>query len=42
MPIRPRSVNAKDYDKVKYAILTLNRASRKARERRRNMGTLDR
>ncbi|KAI0814905.1 ARM repeat-containing protein [Irpex lacteus] len=30
-----QSLNAKDYDKVKYAILTLHRASRKARDRRR-------
>ncbi|KAJ7630843.1 armadillo-type protein [Roridomyces roridus] len=30
-----RAVNDKEYDKVKYAILGLNRASRKARERRR-------
>jgi len=36
-----RAVNDKLYDKVKYAILALNRASRKARERRR-AGALDR
>ncbi|KAJ7900248.1 armadillo-type protein [Mycena olivaceomarginata] len=36
-----RAVNDKEYDKVKYAILSLNRASRKARERRRTSG-LDR
>jgi transportin-3 len=36
-----RAVNDKQYDKVKYAILALNRASRKARERRR-AGALDR
>ncbi|KAG6898068.1 hypothetical protein C0992_006546 [Termitomyces sp. T32_za158] len=30
-----RAVKAKEYDKVKYAILELNRASRKTRERRR-------
>ncbi|KAJ7492711.1 armadillo-type protein [Mycena latifolia] len=36
-----RAVNDKQYDKVKYAILSLNRASRKARERRRT-GVLDR
>jgi len=35
------SVNLGQYDKVKYAILTLNRASRKARDRRR-VGALDR
>jgi len=29
------AVNGQEYDKVKYAILALNRASRKARERRR-------
>lgn len=42
MLTRHRSINARDYDKVKYAIITLNRASRKVRERRRNMGNLDR
>ncbi|KAJ7038295.1 armadillo-type protein [Mycena alexandri] len=36
-----RAINEKQYDKVKYAILSLNRASRKARERRR-AGGLDR
>ncbi|KAF7347911.1 hypothetical protein MVEN_01549000 [Mycena venus] len=36
-----KAVNDKEYDKVKYAILSLNRASRKARERRRTSG-LDR
>ncbi|KAJ6519728.1 armadillo-type protein [Mycena sanguinolenta] len=36
-----RAVNDKEYDKVKYAILALNRSSRKARERRRTSG-LDR
>ncbi|KAJ7487507.1 armadillo-type protein [Mycena galericulata] len=36
-----RAVNEKQYDKVKYAILSLNRASRKARERRR-AGAFDR
>ncbi|KAJ7125671.1 armadillo-type protein [Mycena crocata] len=36
-----RAVNEKQYDKVKYALLSLNRASRKARERRRT-GVLDR
>ncbi|KAI0687777.1 ARM repeat-containing protein [Cytidiella melzeri] len=35
-----QSLNAKDYDKVKYAILTLHRASRKARDRRR-VGPMD-
>ncbi|KAJ6621643.1 armadillo-type protein [Mycena sp. CBHHK59/15] len=36
-----RAVNHKQFDKVKYALLSLNRASRKARERRRT-GVLDR
>ncbi|KAJ6509444.1 armadillo-type protein [Mycena vitilis] len=37
-----RAVNDKEHDKVKYAILSLNRASRKARERRRTSGLADR
>ncbi|KAJ7071120.1 armadillo-type protein [Mycena amicta] len=36
-----RAVTEKEHDKVKYALLSLNRASRKARERRR-VGVLDR
>ena len=30
-----RSINSKEYDKVKYAVIGLDRASRKARDRRR-------
>ncbi|KAF7320101.1 hypothetical protein MKEN_00794500 [Mycena kentingensis (nom. inval.)] len=32
-----RAINDKEFDKVKYALITLNRASRKARERRRGL-----